>query len=416
MGPSSGTRLRATARQPCDGHIHGEATACDTNISNTIAFIMSTKLLHIAGDSKFGGGSVVVQQLALLAKTMGWQVDCLTTDPVFQDVLRCSGIGVVPLDVIRRPIGPINDLRGLGRLSSFLKSHRYDLVHTHSSKAGFIGRRAAWGAGVPGVIHTVHGFAFHEESSPLSLWAYSSLERMAARWCHRIVTVSNYHREWASRLRIGNHSQLVAIPNGISEERVVANRPREVVRRSWSVSDDELVLLSTGRLAQQKGLEYLIEAVPILAARLARRFRVVIAGEGPLKDSLNARAHRLGVQDRVLFLGFQWHVGDLLGAADLVVLPSLWEGLSIALLEAMAAGKPIVTTDIGSNCEATRHGDGALLVPTKSPSALAEALIQLVEDPLKAEALGREGRGLYIKHYTLDTMLAHYHLLYSSFA
>ena len=374
------------------------------------------KILHIAGDSKYGGGSVVVQQLALLAKTMGWQVDCLTTNPVFQDVLRCSGIGVVPLDVIHRPIQPINDLRGLGRLSSFLKSHRYDLVHTHSSKAGFVGRRAAWCAGVPGVIHTVHGFAFHEESSPVSVWAYSSLERMAARWCHRIVTVSNYHREWALRLRIGNHSQLVAIPNGISEERVLANRPRELVRRSWTVSDDELVLLSTGRLAPQKGLEYLIEAVPILAARLGRRFRIVIAGEGPLKESLNARAHLLGVQDRVHFLGFQQNVGDLLGAADMVVLPTQREGLSIALLEAMAAGKPIVTTDIGSNCEATRNGDGALLVPAKNPSALAKAVIRLVEDPLKAEALGCVARALYSKSYTVDKMLAQYKLVYNTFA
>jgi len=374
------------------------------------------KILHITGDSKYGGGSVVVQQLALLAKTMGWQVDCLTTNPVFQDVLRCSGIGVVPLDVIHRPIQPINDLRGLGRLSSFLKSHRYDLVHTHSSKAGFVGRRAAWCAGVPGVIHTVHGFAFHEESSPVSVWAYSSLERMAARWCHRIVTVSNYHREWALRLRIGNHSQLVAIPNGISEERVLANRPRELVRRSWTVSDDELVLLSTGRLAPQKGLEYLIEAVPILAARLGRRFRIVIAGEGPLKESLNARAHLLGVQDRVHFLGFQQNVGDLLGAADMVVLPTQREGLSIALLEAMAAGKPIVTTDIGSNCEATRNGDGALLVPAKNPSALAKAVIRLVEDPLKAEALGCVARALYSKSYTVDKMLAQYKLVYNTFA
>ena len=350
---------------------------------------MHFKILHVVGDSKFGGGSLIILRLALMAKAMGWEIDCLTTDPTFQIMLRESGIGVVPLDAIRRPIRPITDLRGLSRVSSFLKSHRYDLVHTHSSKAGFIGRRAAWSAGVPGVIHTVHGFAFHEESNPVSVWAYSSLERMAARWCHRIVTVSNFHREWALRLGIGNRSQLVAIPNGISEKRVVASRPREVVRRSWSLADDELVFLSTGRLAPQKGLNYLIEAIPILAARLAHRFRVVIAGEGPLKDPLNARAHRLGVQNRVLFLGFQQHVGDLLGAADIVVLPTQREGLSIALLEAMAAGKPIVTTNIGSNREATGEGKTALLVPPKEPEALAEAIIRLDSETSLAESLAR---------------------------
>ena len=252
------------------------------------------KLLHIVGDSKYGGGSVVILRLALMARSMGWEVDCLTTDPIFQNMLQGLGIGVVPLNVIWRQIRPIHDLRGLHRLTDFLKRSRYDLVHTHTSKAGIVGRIAAQRAGTPRIVHTVHGFPFHEESGAATRWAYSTLERLAARWCDRIVTVSEYHRDWALRLGIGAPGQLVAIPNGIPPERVLATESREVTRQSWGLSGDQCAILATGRLGLQKGFVYLLGAAPILAARMPRHFRILIAGDGPLRDDLEARAVRWG--------------------------------------------------------------------------------------------------------------------------
>src|SRR5437868_5745764 len=118
----------------------------------------------------------MIADLASMARDMNWQVDVLTTDPEFTRVLQSAGIGVVPLQVIWRNIRPLRDLLGLWRLYRFLKQNSYSLVHTHTSKGGFVGRVAAWMAGTPAIVHTAHGFAFHEESHPVVLHVYAFLE------------------------------------------------------------------------------------------------------------------------------------------------------------------------------------------------------------------------------------------------
>ena len=160
------------------------------------------RVLHIIGDSCYGGIAGIILGLGRTARAEGWQVDVLTTNPVVQEAFERQSLGIVNLDVIRREMRPFWDLGGLVRLSRFLRRQRYQIVHTHTSKAGFVGRLAAWLAGVPIVVHTAHGFAIHEQSPAWARIAYSWLERLAARWCHRIVSVSEFHRGWAVQLGI----------------------------------------------------------------------------------------------------------------------------------------------------------------------------------------------------------------------
>src|SRR5215472_5677249 len=148
------------------------------------------RLLHVTGDSCFGGAGRIIRRLGQVAQAEGWQVDVLSTDAVVQREMSTHGLGLIDLDVIRRKIRPLWDLGGLFRLRDFLLRERYTIVHTHTSKGGFIGRLAARLAGVPVIIHTAHGFAFHELSSHTTRFFYSSLERVASRWCDRIVSVS----------------------------------------------------------------------------------------------------------------------------------------------------------------------------------------------------------------------------------
>ena len=368
------------------------------------------KLIHVIGDSRFGGAGRIILRLGQIGQAQGWQVDILTTDTVLQQAVKQHGLGVITLDVIRRKIRPLWDLAGLVRLWDFLRREHYAIVHTHTSKGGFVGRLAARLAGVPVIVHTAHGFAFHERSQPWARLFYSTLERIASRWCDRIVSVSEFHRRWAVELGICHPPKILAIPNGIAALASPGVVPADL-REELGVREDELLILSMARLAPDKGLEYLIEAAALLL-RTERRFRIAIAGDGEVRVRLEELAFNLGVSDRIDFLGFREDVSDLLAACDVVVLPSLREGLSIALLEAMAAGKPIVATSIGSHRELASQAEIAQLVPPADAPALCEAILRLTRNPALMARLGAKARVLFESHYTEDRMLKTYKQLY----
>lgn len=369
------------------------------------------RVLHIVGESRFGGAAKIILGLGHVARNEGWQADILTTDPIFQQAVTQHGLGLVNLDVIRREIRPFWDLGGLVRLHGFLRREAYDIVHTHTSKGGFVGRLAAKLAGVPMILHTAHGFAFHEASPPRTRRFYSTMERIASHWCDRVITVSEFHRNWALELGMCSPDKIVAIPNGIADPGRHSNVDFVQLRRQLQKRNGDFLILCVGRLAPDKGLEYLIEAAAAMP-QMERRLQIVIAGDGPAREQLERFAAKLGVIDRVSFIGFREDVADLLAACDLVVLPSVREGLSIALLEAMAAGKPIVATSIGSQREVALHAEVGLFVRPADAISLAEAILRLAADQTLMTRLGNNARAIYESFYTEDRMLRSYRRLY----
>jgi glycosyltransferase involved in cell wall biosynthesis/ribosomal protein S18 acetylase RimI-like enzyme len=369
------------------------------------------RLLHIVGESRFGGVARIILGLGRVAQAEGWQVDVLTTDPQVQKAVLQHGLGLVNLDVIRREIQPLWDVWGLFRLYQYLRRKPYHIVHTHTSKGGFVGRLAARLARVPVIVHTAHGFAFHEKSPAAIRLVYSALERLASHWCDQIVSVSEFHRNWAIQLGICSPQQILAIPNGVVEATRYQKVELAQLRYQLGARPGDLLILTIARLAADKGLDYLIEAAAMLPAT-GRSTHIVIAGEGPEHEQLEQRARRLGVMHQVTFAGFREDVGDLLAACDAVILPSLREGLSISLLEAMAAGKPIIATNIGSQTEVASHGEIALLVPTADGPALAKAILRLIRDPVLMARLGENARVVYETFYTENRMLDAYRQLY----
>ena len=373
---------------------------------------VSKQICHIVGDSKYGGGSKIITRLAEAGRDAGHEVCILATDPTFCGYVEGRGLSTVKLDCIRRPINPVRDFHGVRLLQKHLEYARYDIVHTHTSKAGFLGRLAARRAGVPRIIHTVHGFAFHEGTARPALFAYSQIERLAAYWCDCMVTVSDFHRDWALELGIGHDDKLVSIPNGIIEPDGCSSESYSRIRSEFNIQPEQHLILSAGRLATGKGLEDLLAAVAHMREQGEQGLRVLLPGTGPLASKLDSEVERLGLSDVVKFPGFRTDVGALLAAADLVVLPSHREGLSIALLEAMASRRPIVATAIGSNLEATNNGESARIVPPGDPSRLAEAIIDILNDPHEAERLALISRSIWEERYTEKRMLNKYLRLY----
>jgi len=367
------------------------------------------RILHVLGDSEFGGGSRVVIQLCLAARQQGHEPAVLTTNPTFLQELADADLPAVALDCICRPIHPWRDVRGELRLHAYLKREQPDLVHTHTSKAGFLGRRAAWRAGIGAVVHTVHGFAFHEASHPVMIRAYGALETMAARWCHRLVTVSRFHRDWALALGIAPADRLQAIPNGIAPAPRVSADDVAALRREFGVADEEMMLVSAGRLAPGKGLEDLLIALAPLAHR---PWRLILPGTGPMATDLPGLCRHHELADRVVLPGFRNDVRRILAAADLAVLPTHREGLSIALLEALSAGLPVLTTTIGSNLEVTRDGRAAALVPPGQPQQLGEELETLLTDSGRRAELSRQALAVFDEEYAEARMLSAYMDLY----
>jgi glycosyltransferase involved in cell wall biosynthesis len=304
--------------------------------------------------------------------------------PGLAATLRSARVHRFEIPTLVRPVRIPGDARALRDLWRLIRALRPDIVHTHSSKAGFLGRLAARLAGVPHILHTPHGHVFQGYFSPGATRAFAALERLAARWTDRIITLTDAEAEQHRALRIGRAAQFVTIPSGVDLETVEGAVPARVV-------PDGRVIGCVGRLVPIKGHCHLLDAVPGILARCPEA-RFVLVGDGELRPTLEAQARMLGVADRVVFTGFREDVPALLAGMDIVALPSLNEGMGRVLVMAMALGKPVVATRVGGVPELLQEGAAGALVPPGDPGALGEAVRELLRDPTRATALGEAGR------------------------
>lgn len=362
-------------------------------------------VLHVVGDSEYGGGSKIIEALIISSLAKGWDVSVLTTDAFFMKRVSEIGAKIVDVDCIWRPIKPIKDLFGLFKLCHYLKKNNYDIVHTHTTKAGLIGRIAAKLSGVKVVIHTVHGFAFSENSSKLKIKFYSVIEKVASNFCDKIVTVSEYHREWAINLKLANPNKIQAIPNGIQAVCTSANE---------DINRKEVSILFVGRLVLEKGILDLVSAVSILKKSNVGKVNLLLLGLGDDESIIKEHASSLGVLDSIQFLGFQENIASYYEISEIFCLPSYREGLSISLLEAMSAGIAIVASDVGGNKEALLDGKVGLLYKAGDVEALSDKLSSLIIDSTFRSKLGKAAEERFNSSYTEDTMTDAYLNLYES--
>lgn len=305
-----------------------------------------------------------------------------------------------------RPISPRADLRALRQLVRLLRGLRPQVLHTHSSKTGMLGRVAGRLSRVPVVVHTVHGFAFPFAESRLTRAIYHALEYIGGHLCDALVVLNEADRQFAVEKLHVRPQKVHLMPNGIdlSQFQALSAAQRQAVRcELFPDGGDEPVCIGmVGRLWRQKNPECLVRAAVELQLRGCRDFRVVLIGDGDLRPDLEALIDRHAVGGAVRLLGWRDDVPRLLGALDIFVLPSRWEGLPLAIIEAMAAGLPVVASDIPGNRDLVDEGvDGHLFVDDDA-IGLADRLQALIADRQRARAMGAAGRAKALREYSLE--------------
>jgi len=300
------------------------------------------------------------------------------------ETLSRFGVDSYPITHLVRSIRPIADARAMLEMRAVIRQVGPHIVHTHTSKAGFLGRLAARRERVPHIIHTPHGHVFHGYFPPTITRGIILLERLAARWTDRIVTLTDAEAEQHLALGIGRREQFVTIPSGVDLDEIASAVPVRLAPHGP-------VIGTVGRLTSIKGHQHLIDAVPEILRRYPAA-HVALVGDGELRQALTGRTRHLGVDGRVIFTGHRENVASLIAGMDVFVLPSLNEGMGRVLVMAMALGKPIVASRVGGVPELLGQGEAGLLVPPADPRALADAICTLLADPVRAKALLEAGR------------------------
>ena len=361
------------------------------------------KALQVLAGGAWGGGSVVVLSIVKAMIARGDKVWVVALDPETQQHFRDAGAIPVGIPGWKRALSPL-DIVPLWHLIQLCRREKFDLVATHTSKGGMLGRIAARLAGVPNIVHYVHGFGFHQFTPALIKLVYVAFEKLGAACEDLMITVGEEHRQIAMQLGIEKGERIRTILNGIAVERFLGV-DRVAARRELGLASEEIVLGSVGRLATQKGFEYMIDAMPRILAEHPR-VRLVLSGEGELEGELRQRAQARGVAEKVTFLGFRRDIPKLLAAFDVFVHPSLWEGLSISLMEAMVAGCPIVCSRIPGNVEMIRHEETGRFSEPAQPESIARELCTLLGDRDRAADLGLAARREGLARFSVERMVA----------
>ncbi len=374
-------------------------------------------ILHLITRMTRGGAQENTLVTALGLRAKGYPVT-LVTGPswgeegeILSKALE-EGLEVVILPELVREIDFFKDLIAFLKLRSWLALRPYVIIHTHTSKAGFLGRWAAHLSKTPAVVHTPHGHVFH---SYFWLWKekfFLALERHAAQWADRLIALTNRCRDEHLNLGVGTPEKWLTIPSGVEEKgfRDESQR-REETLYSLGIPLGRKMVGFIGRLAPVKGACYLIEALPAIRKTVPEA-HCLLVGDGEDKDALKKQARRLGLERYVTFAGHQETVSRFLSICDVLVVSSLNEGMGRVIVEGGFLRKPVVGTDVGGIPDLIIEGETGLLVEPRNAFEIAGAVIKILKNPVWAAGLGERLQTRVLNGFTADQMVEKINCLY----
>lgn len=387
------------------------------------------KVIQIITKLELGGAQEVALWLAAGLDKERYEGALITGSEgmLVEEARRLKDVRLHFVPELVREIDPLKDLKALRAIRKILRDYVRSapsftppsgsplpgvLVHTHSSKAGILGRWAARLAGVPWILHTVHGFGFNDYQHPLKRWFFMVLERWGARMSSRLILVSRSNLEKGLKLKLFRPEQAVLIHNGIDLSRFSEAKASPEKRAELGLGEKGPVVGMVSNFKPQKSPLDFVEMAH-LVCREVPEARFIVAGDGPLRPQTERLIEDHGLEDRIRLLGWRRDIPELMSLMDIFVLTSLWEGLPLVFQEAMAAGKPIVATRVDGAMDIVEEGVNGFLCPPRDCVGLAQRVVQLLKDPQLAFEMGRRGQEA-AKAFSQERMLSEYQRLYDS--
>jgi glycosyltransferase involved in cell wall biosynthesis len=374
-------------------------------------------VLHIITRLIVGGAQENTMYTAALLDKSRFAVEVISgpqtgSEGSLMEELRDRGIPLTILPDMLRQVNPLHDLRNLLQLTRRMRNGNYPIVHTHSSKAGILGRLAAHLAGVPIIVHTVHGWSFHNHMSPLARWAYIVLERWCASFTDTLIVVASSDIQKGLQAGIGRPEQYLLIRSAIPlEDFNPSHYDRKTIRQELGLPLDCPVLGNIGRFSEQKNpLDWVR-----IAGRVSRQLpecRYLLVGDGPLRPQVEAMLKEEGLVERTIVTGLRRDVPRMLSAMDVFLLISLWEGLPRVIPQSLAMGIPIVSGRADGIIEAITDGQNGYLGDRDDLDVLASRCLELLNNPMLRATMGERGRELAVREFDIKNMVGQIAQLY----
>ena len=367
---------------------------------------MKSKVIHVITKLELGGAQKVTlmtlerlprdrYELGLVTGPDGLLVDWAT---------RIEGLEPVWMPSLIREVRPIQDLKALFSMLRLFRREKPQIVHTHSSKAGILGRWAARLAGVPFIFHTAHGFGFHDFQRPLVKRVYVWLERITSKITTKLVVVSYANAEKGERNGVFQRGDWILCRDAISVTEFMQPGPRRQKLSEWGIPNNKLVVGMIACLKPQKSpIDFVDVAARVLKENPQAHF--VLAGDGELRPQVESRIEEHGIGRHFTLLGWQTDMPEVYRNLDIVVLTSLWEGLPCVFSEAMAGDLPIVATNVDGAREAIVDGENGFLHEPHDVEGMAKSVLKLLQDPRLRQTMGNRGKSR-VMEFDISTSVA----------
>lgn len=361
------------------------------------------KLVQVTHDLALGGLQRVIVNICRTIDRERFDISvlCLRDLGCFTDEVKELGI---PVTLIPQKNG--TDYLSFFKVADYFREIKPDVIHTHNTQPFMDGTIAALLTGVKRVIHTDHARSFPDKRR------YMFIEWFMSQFAYKVVGVSEHTSQNLMKYEKISPKKIVTIPNGIDPAPFEITIDKKSKRQELGLPEDGPVLGVAVRLSEQKGLTYLLQAMPEIINKFPR-VSLIIAGDGPLKETLIEETKQRHIDKNVYFLGMRHDTAELLQLFDLYVLPSIWEGLPMIVLEAMAAGCPIVATDVGGVGAAVKHDYNGILLRSEDSSALQKNIIELLNDVSKCALFSKNTKVLFEKEFSAKNMTILYQQLYA---